>query len=202
VVLGALVFVGVASLLLYAAVRRLDTVAGAPRTVSPLARGEATYPVLPALRGGKSRTRRAAAGSNVTRLVPKPQTAAELDWDRAVALLDLPLRKVAAEASVLEVAYRRFADACIAPPSGITESGGDRAWLASMKTARLLPGVMLREKGATIGCEGVRNSLVTRADTLKADLDGSERLARASRVRPEHWRQLVTVYALDVFDRY
>jgi hypothetical protein len=202
VVLGALLFVGVASVLVYAAVRRLDTVAGAPRIVSPLARGEATYPLLPALPAVKSRLRRAAPAVTVTTLAPKPLTAAELDWNRAVALLDLPLRKVAAETSVLEVAYRTFAEVCVAPVGGGTRSPGDRDWLASMKTARLLPGVMLREKGATVGCEGVRNTLVTRADALKADLNASERLAQASGVRPDHWRQLLAVYALDVFDRY
>ena len=201
-VLGALVFVGVASVLFYAAVRRLDTVAGAPRTVSPLARGEATYPALPALPAVRSRIRRVSAASPVTTLAPKPQTAAELDWDRAVALLDLPLRKVAAETSVLEMGYRRFADACIAGDAASIAAGRSAHWLASLKTARLLPGVTFRESGATVDCEAARRSLVTRAGALKADLDGSERLARAGGVRPEHWRQLVTVYALDVFDHY
>jgi len=202
VVLGALLFVGVAGVLLYAAVRRLDTVAGAPRTVSPLARGEATYPLLPALRAVKSRPRRAAPAVTVTTLAPKPLTAAELDWNRAVALLDLPLRKVAAETSVLEMAYRTFAEACVATPGGVSESPGDRDWLASMKTARLIPGVTVRERGTTVGCEGVRHGLVTRASALKAALDESERLAQASGVRPDHWRQLLAVHALDVFDRY
>ena len=71
-----------------------------------------------------------------------------------------------------------------------------------MKTARLLPGVMLREKGATIGCEGVRNSLVTRADALKSDLDATERMGQAGGLRAEHWHRLLEIYGLEGWTRY
>jgi hypothetical protein len=202
VVLGAVLFVGVASVLLYGAVRRLDTVASAPRTVSPLARGPATYPLLPALPAVKSRRRRAAPAVTVTTLAPKPLTAAELDWNRAVALLDLPLRKVAAETSVLEVAYRTFAEACLASAAGSRGAERSPDWLASLKTARLLSGVTLRENGATVGCEGVRNRLVTRADALKSDLDATERMGQVGGLRAEHWRRLLEVYRLEDWTRY
>jgi len=130
----------------------------------------------------------------------------ELEWGRAVALLDLPLRGIAAETSVLELSYRRFADACLAPasdPSSIAlGSARDSDWLHSLKTARLLSGVTLREKGATVDCETARSGLVRRADALKSDLDAREHLAQTSGVRPDHWRKLMEVQRLEVWDRY
>jgi hypothetical protein len=41
-----------------------------------------------------------------------------------------------------------------------------------------------------------------RADVLKSDLDTHEQLGKAGGVRPEDWRRLTALYALDVFDRY
>ena len=191
---------------LYAAIRRLDQGAqDAARTESPLARGEAVYPALPALPGAARTTRGAARpGPSATRIPLRAPTAAEADWDRAVALLDLPLRRIAAETSVLELSYRPFAAACVAPVSAPapSETGRDGDWLGSLKTARLLPGVTLREKGATVDCEGARRLLVTRADALKSELDADERLGRTSGVRPDHWRQLMAVYLLEGWDRY
>jgi hypothetical protein len=192
---------------LYAAIRRFDESAqAAARPQSPLARGEAVYPVLPALpaRPVASRTTRDASKPrpSVTTVPLRPPTAAEADWDSAVALLDLPLRRIAAETSVLELSYRPFAAACVAPESASASVGREGDWLASLKTARLLPGVTLRVNGATVDCEGVRRLLVTRADALKSDLDANERLGRTSGVRPEHWRQLVTVHLLEGWDRY
>jgi hypothetical protein len=200
---------------LYAAIRRFDESAqAAARPQSPLARGEAVYPALPALPALPARPARPAAarttrdGSkprpSVTTVPLRPPTAAEADWDSAVALLDMPLRRIAAETSVLELSYRPFAAACVAPESAPASVGTGREgdWLASLKTARLLPGVTLREKGATVDCEGVRRLLVTRADALKSDLDANERLGRTSGVRREHWRQLLAVYLLEGWDRY
>jgi hypothetical protein len=130
----------------------------------------------------------------------------ELEWGRAVALLDLPLRRIAAETSVLELSYRRFADPCLAPPSDPSSVGlgsaRDRDWLASLKTARLISGVTLRERGATVDCETVRKSLVARADALKSDLDAAENLGQTSGVRPEHWRRLMATHLLEVWQRY
>jgi hypothetical protein len=194
-------------LTLYAAVRRLDQdVQGAARAQNPLARGEAVYPALPAIKAAKTGTARGATGAAPAfpKVSLRPPTSAEADWDRAVALLDLPLRRIAAETSVLELSYRPFAAACIAsegaPASVGTGREGD--WLASLKTARMLPGVTLREKGATVDCEGARRLMVKRADVLKSDLDASERLGQTSGVRPEHWRQLLAVYLLEGWDRY
>jgi hypothetical protein len=140
----------------------------------------------------------------VANIPPRPQTAAQADWDRAVALLDLPLRRIAAETSVLELSYRPFAAACVAPESGPASTGTarDGDWLATLKSARLLPGVTLREKGATVDCEGARRLLVRRADVLKSDLDAGARLAAANGVRPEQWRQLMATYSLEGWDRY
>jgi hypothetical protein len=196
-----------ASFALYAAVRRMDQDApGATRTPSPLARGEAIYPGLPAMPAATARTAAGVArpAPRVTKVPLRAPTATEADWDRAVALLDLPLRTLAAETSVLELSYRPFAAACIAPESAPASGGTGREgdWLASLKTARLLPGVTLRQKGATVDCEGARRLLVKRADALKSDLDANERLGQTSGVRPEHWRRLMVVHALDVFDRY
>jgi hypothetical protein len=206
---AAALVAGLAGLVLYAAVRRLDRRAeGAGPAPSPLARGQAIYPALPAIAPVKMRTGRAppragvASAPRATSVPLRPLTAAEVDWDRAVALLDLPLRKLAAETSELELSYRRFADPCVAPGSGPASMGSGTGWLAALKTARLVPGVTIRERGANVDCEAVRKGIVARADALKADLAGSERLARTSGVRPEHWRQLLTHYALDVFDGY
>ena len=121
-----------------------------------------------------------------------------------MALLDLPLRRMAAETSVLELSYRPFASACVAQESAPASvgTGRDGDWLASLKTARLVPGVTLRENRATVDCETARRSLVARADGLKSELDANERLSRTSGVRPEHWRQLVAVHLLEGWDRY
>lgn len=191
---------------LYAAVRRVDQDAQeSARTPSPLARGEAIYPGLPAMASAPVRTAPAGArpAARVTKVPLRAPTATEADWDRAVALLDLPLRRIAAETSELELGYHRFADPCVARTSEPASTGsGDSDWLATLKTARLIPGVTLREKGATVDCEGARRLLVARANGLKSALDENERLARTSGVRPEHWRQLVAVHLLEGWDRY
>jgi hypothetical protein len=208
-VLAAALVAGLAGVSMYVTVRRLDRrVEGAGRTPSPLARGEAIYPALPAIAPVKTRAKGTPARSGVafapraTNVPLRPPTAAEVDWGRAVALLDLPLRTLAAETSELELGYRRFAGACVAPGSGPASIGSGSGWLASLKTARLLSGVTIREKGANVDCEVVRKRLVARADALKSDLVERERLARTSGVRPEHWRQLMALYVLDVFDGY
>ena len=120
--------------------------------------------------------------------------------------LDLLLRRIAAETSVLELSYRTFADPCVAPRNGASSIGlgsaPDRDWLASLKTARLLSGVTLREHGATVDCEAARRSLVARADALKSDLAAAETLAHTNGVRPEHWHDLMAMHRLDVWARY
>lgn len=180
---------------LYGVIRRLDrAAAAAAQTPSPLTRGTAVYPALPAIRAVA--TRAAAIPPALTPIPRRPSTTAEMDWDRATALLDLPLRRIEADASVLELDYRPFAGACLAPPAPSGE------WLASLKAAPVIGGVTLREKGATIDCETARRRLVVRADRLKSDLDDNERLGRTSGVRPEHWRQLLALHGLEGWDRY
>jgi hypothetical protein len=100
---------------------------------------------------------------------------------------------------VLELDYQPFAEACLAPRAA---SGPSGEWLASLKTARVMAGITLREKGATIDCETARRRLVVRADRLKADLEDDERLGRTNGVRPEHWRQLLALHGLEAWDRY
>jgi hypothetical protein len=189
-------------LALYGVIRRLDRAAAvAAQTPSPLARGTAVYPALPAIRAAATRTadRATAPPPGLTTIPRRPSTAAEMDWDRATALLDLPLRRIEADASVLELDYRPFAGACLAPGAASTASG---EWLASLKAAPVIAGVTLREKGATIDCETARGRLVVRADRLKSDLDDNERLGRTSGVRPEHWRQLLALHGLEGWDHY
>ena len=134
----------------------------------------------------------------------RPPTAIEQDWARAVGLLDLPLRKIGAEMSVLELSYRPFAEACVDVGDSRLVSGapGEGRWLTSLKTAAMRPGVTLRDKGATVDCETARRSLVARADALKADLAATEKLAQANRVLPDHWRQLLARHELTAWDRY
>ena len=202
----AIVLAGVlGGILLYVMVRRLDTATRAAEAPSPLARGQATYPALPAIRAAMAPAPPSGARPPARTTAPlPPQTADAAAWDRALALLDLPLRQIAAEVSVLELSYRPFAAACLAtwksPAGAATARDGD--WLAGLKTARLLSGVTLRDKGGTVDCEAARLLLVKRADVLKSDLDANEKLGRTSGVRPEHWRRLTALYALDVFDRY
>jgi hypothetical protein len=121
-------------------------------------------------------------------------------------ILDLSLRRIAAETSVLELNYGPFAEACLATASDVSSFGpgsaAGRGWLASLKTARLRAGITLRDKGGTVDCDTARRSLVARADALKADLDSTENVSRTSGVLPGQWRKLLAKYELGVWDRY
>jgi hypothetical protein len=204
-VLLAALAAGLIGVLVYAAVRHDANLEVAVPSRTEPTRGEAIYPALPPLpAAARARPARAGAGTaagasaaNAARRPPPSQTTVELD---------LVLRRIAAETSVLELSYRTFAGPCLAPrndPSSIgLGSAPDRDWLASLKTARLISGVTLREHGATVDCEAARRSLVARADALKSDLAAAETLAHASGVRPEHWHDLMAMHRLDVWDRY
>jgi len=195
----------VIGVLVYAAVRHDANLEAAARSRSEPIRGEAIYPALPPLpAAARTRPTRAGAGTaagasaaDAARRPPPSQTSVELD---------LLLRRIAADTSVLELSYRKFADPCLAPrndPSSIgLGSAPDRDWLASLKTARLLSGVTLREHGATVDCEAARRSLVARADALRSDLAAAETLGHANGVRPEHWHDLMAMHLLDVWERY
>jgi hypothetical protein len=155
--------------------------------------GEATYPALPAMPTSKRPARPPS-----TRHVAAGSTTADI--------LDLSLRKIAAETSVLELSYRPFAEACLATASDVSSprpgSAAGGGWLASLKTARLRAGITLRDKGATVDCDTARRSLVARADALKSDLDATGSVARTNGVLPGPWRTLLAKYELEAWDRY
>lgn len=185
---------GVAGVLLYAAVRPRDPSFGAAaRTESGQGRGEAIYPALPPMPAPKARP-------------PRRPSAHAAAAPNAAEILDLSLRRIAAETSVLELAYRPFAEACLAAARDASSSGAsspaDGDWLGPLKTARLRSGVTLRDKGATVGCDTARMSLVARADALKSELDAAENAARTSGVLPAQWRTLLGRHQLEVWDRY
>jgi hypothetical protein len=189
----------VIGVLVYAAVRHEANLEAAVRSRSETTRGEAVYPALPRLPAA-ARTRPARAGATAAAAARRPPPS------QASVELDLLLRRIAADTSVLELSYRTFADACVAPrndPSSVgLGSAPDRDWLPSLKTARLISGVTLREHGATVDCAAARRSLVARADALRSDLAAAETLGHASGVRPEHWHDLMAMHQLDVWDRY
>lgn len=110
-------------------------------------------------------------------------------------VLEVSLRKIAADTSELELGYRPFAEACLAAtPAG--------HWLASLKTAWLRAGITVRTNGVTVGCDVARRNLVARADGLKSELDAAETRARTSGLPPGQWRSLRAKYQLEVWDRY
>jgi hypothetical protein len=192
VVLVVVLVACVVGVVIYVAARQEIRRTGAGRENAQV-RGEATYPALPAMPTAKRPARPPS-----TRHVAAGSTAAEI--------LDLSLRKVAAETSVLELSYRPFAQACLAAASDASSFGPGSApggdWLASLRTARLRAGITLRDKGATVDCDTARRSLVARADALKSDLDAAENVARTSGVLAGPWRKLLAKYELEVWDRY
>jgi hypothetical protein len=188
--LAALV-AGVVGVSVYVAVTSRDHDLAAP-VRRPRIRGQLGYPALPAL--PTAPVRRGRPGGTAA-LAPAPD-ALEQEWARAKELLDLPLRRIAADSSLLGLSYRPFAEACV------DSAARDVDWRASLRTAALRSGVTLREKGATVDCETARQGLVARADALKSDLEATEKVAYANGALPAHWRRLVAAYELDVWDRY
>lgn len=201
----------------YLVVRFADEGLSAAPSTRARFRGPAGYPALPPMRAATMRHTRPGVSSRLAgglstpspgsgaaaAVRPRALTSAEQEWSRAMGLVDLPLRKIAADTSVLELEYRPFAEACVDSPAA---AAADRApsgdWLASLKTAPLKTGVTLRDRGATVGCETARKGLVARADALKADLDAAEKLARTSGVRPADWRRLLAAHDVEEWDRY
>lgn len=202
-VLAAAAAVCVVAALVFASARPGGLGFAAASVARPRMRGPVGYPALPTVATMKIRHGERGAAPAVVLppgMVPlaaaslRPATPAELDWGKAMALLDLPLRNIAADTSVLELSYRRFAEACV--------DGADGEWLVSLKHAALRPGVTLRENGATVDCETARAHLVTRSDALKADLASAEKVAEANHVLPEHWRTLLATHDLSGWERY
>jgi hypothetical protein len=56
--------------------------------------------------------------------------------------------------------------------------------------------------GAVVGCEGARAGLVAQADAIQASLAAAGALGRSSGVAPAHWRRLLAVHDLEVWDLY
>ena len=204
-VLLAALAAGLIGVLVYAAVPHEANPEAAVRSRSEPIRGEAIYPALPRLPAA-ARSRPARAGAGTAAGVPAANAARRPPPSQASVELDLLLRRIAADTSVLELSYRKFADPCLAPrknPSSIgLGSAPDREWLASLKTTPLLSGVTLRDHGATVDCETARRSLVARADALRSDLAAAEALAHTNGVRPECWHDVMVMHLLDVWERY
>jgi hypothetical protein len=186
----------------YVASRPRDQNLAAAPVLRPRIRGPIGYPALPPLPAVQVRRGRPRGA---TAVAPAPPST-EQEWARTKELLDLPLRKIAADTSVLELSYRPFAEACVDSAGHSSSFARDPArdsdWLASLKTAALRSGVTLREKGAAVDCETARKGLIARADALKSDLDASEEVAQANGVLPAHWRRLLLTHELEVWDRY
>ena len=116
-------------------------------------------------------------------------------WARATELLESPLQRITEETAELQQHYSPFAYACLASP--------DANWLVAMKSGAFVRGGLPYIKfGVAMDCEFARRELVARGNSLKAELDAAERLARANSVLPGHWRKMVEAHQLDVWDAY
>jgi hypothetical protein len=116
-------------------------------------------------------------------------------WARANELLESPLQRITEETAELQQRYSRFAYACLASP--------DANWLVAMRSGAFnRGGIPYNKYGVAMDCEFARRELVARADTVKAELEATERLARANSVLPGHWRKLLETHRLDVWDAY
>jgi hypothetical protein len=144
-------------------------------------RGEVRYPALPMVpekaRPSLRRASRAITGPSVADVV------------------EVSLRKIAADTSELELRYRPFAEACLA-------GAPDGGWLVALKKAPVRADVKVRDGGATVGCDVARWNLIARADVLKSDLAATESRARTDGLLPGRWRALLVKYELVSWERY
>lgn len=125
---------------------------------------------------------------------PSPSSMEEA-WARANELLESPLQRITEETAELQQNYSPFAYACLASP--------DANWLVAMRSGAFIRGgIPYNKYGVAMDCEFARRELVARANTLKAELEAAERLARVNSVLPGHWRKLVEAHQLDVWDAY
>jgi hypothetical protein len=128
-------------------------------------------------------------------------TAMEQEWEKALAILDPRLEKIAMETDSLQSSYYPFAARCLAPEAG-GATGTDGAWLSSLKNAPLVGGIQVTEMVPSVDCASARAALIARANRVKSALRASEDLARTSSVLPGHWRKLVATHQLEVWERY
>ena len=126
---------------------------------------------------------------------PTPSSMEE-EWEKASALLEPPLQKIAAGTGALRASYERFAAQCLAPnPTAIAGS-----WLEAMKNAPLRPGIQVVEGG--LDCLGSRETLVGRASQLRSALSTAADTGRTNRVLPGHWRKLMAAHQLEMLEQF
>jgi hypothetical protein len=132
---------------------------------------------------------------------PPALSTMEEEWEKALALLDPRLEKIAMDTGSLQSSFYPFAARCLAPEAG-GDTGTDGAWLSSLKNAPLLGGIQITETVPSVDCASARAVLRARASQVKSALRASEELARTSRVLPGHWRKLVATHQLEIWERY
>jgi hypothetical protein len=120
----------------------------------------------------------------------------EEEWEKASALLDPPLQKIAGDSGALQASYEQFASQCL--DRGTAGSGG--SWLETMRSAPLRTGIHAGAGGPD--CVATRQTLVGRANELRAELSAAADTARTSHVLPGHWRKLVAAHQLDVWEQF
>jgi hypothetical protein len=125
---------------------------------------------------------------------PSPSSMEE-EWEKASTLLDPPLQKIAAGSGALQASYERFASQCLAP-----SAAGHGPWLEAMKNAPLRPGIQVVEGG--LDCVAARETLMGRANQLRAELSTAADTARTNRVLPGHWRKLVAAHQLEAWEQF
>jgi hypothetical protein len=125
---------------------------------------------------------------------PAP-TSMEEAWARATEILEPSLQQIAAETAELQQHYAPFASTCLASP--------DANWLVAMRSGAFVrTGIPYSKFGVITDCEFGRRELVTRANVIKAEVTAAERLAQSRSVLPGHWRKLLEMHQLDVWDAY
>jgi hypothetical protein len=125
---------------------------------------------------------------------PKPSSMEE-EWERASALLEPPLQKIAAASGALQASYQRFASQCLD-----SSAAGAGSWLEAMRNAPLRPGIQVVEGG--LDCVGARETLVGRANQLRSELNAAADTSRTNRVLPGHWRKLIAAHQLEMWEQF
>jgi hypothetical protein len=123
---------------------------------------------------------------------PTPSSMEE-EWEKASALLEPPLQKIAAGSGALQASYQRFASQCL---DSAAASGG--SWLEAMRNAPLRPGIQVVEGG--LDCVGARDTLVGRANQLRSEMSAAADSARTNGILPGHWRKLVAAHQLEMWE--
>jgi hypothetical protein len=123
------------------------------------------------------------------------RSSMEEEWEKASALLDPPLQKIAAGSGALQASYQQFASQCLAP-----NAAGSGPWLETMRNAPLRGGIQVVEGG--LDCQAARETLMGRANQLRSELSAASDTARTNRVLPGHWRKLVAAHQLEAWEQF